>query len=165
MMEKVFLCPSREEREEGKAEPSRQCIHRQTAVVSTCSLCQPGSDFDDFPATYRLLSYSADCFYGCLTYLHRDVLLLAGFLWGEDIRDFFVRCGLAANGTLNGASVRPHAVLLDNNWNAFITETVPTGQDCPLKRKTHRTHLSEMLAEMPSKYTCIKGEESHNFTS
>lgn len=83
-------------------------------------------------------------------YLHRDIVFLAGFLWGEDIRDFFMRCGLAADGTLNGAPVRPHAVLFDNNWNAFITETVPTGQYCPLKKKTHRICLSEMLSKMPS---------------
>lgn len=113
-----------------------------------CSHCQT-----QIPITLLWL-----CFCMFLTYLHRDVLFLAGFLWGEDIRDFFVRRGLAANGTLNGASMRPHAVLLDNNWNAFITEAVPTGQHCPLKEKTHTTHLSEMPSEMPSNYTCIKGD-------
>lgn len=43
--------------------------------------------------------------------------------------------GLAADGTPDGAAVRPHAVLLDDDRNTFITETVSTRQYCPLQRK------------------------------
>jgi hypothetical protein len=106
-------------------------------VVSTHSLCQlfwlsffPCSDTGSYYIALTMLLSVLD-----LRYLHRDVLLLACFLWGEDIWDFFVWCGLAADGTFDGASVRPDAVLFNNNWSALITEAVPTGQHCPLKKK------------------------------
>ena len=46
-----------------------------------------------------------------------------------------MRGGLAADGTLDGASVRPHAVLLDDNRSAFVAEAVPAGQDRPLQKE------------------------------
>lgn len=47
-------------------------------------------------------------------------------------------CGLPANGTFNGAAAGANAVLLDDDCNALITETVSTRQHCPLctKQKT-----------------------------
>lgn len=116
-------------------------VSRETTVVPTHA--QPYSDFDFLISLNSLLHVLN------LLHLHRDVLFLAGFLRGEDIRDFFVRCVLAADGTLNGASVGAHAVLFDNNGNAFITETVPAGQDCPLGKKTQNI-LRELPPQMSS---------------
>lgn len=130
-----------QERVDGEAEAFGQCVHRQTTVVPTHA--QPYSDFD------FLIALTTPLHVLNLLHLHRDVLFLAGFLRGEDIRDFFVRRVLAADGTLNGASVGAHAVLFDNNGNAFITETVPTGQDCPLEKKTQNM-LRELLPKIPS---------------
>ena len=149
---KVFLCFSHTERKDGKAEAFGQCSYGQEqwfphghgaslVLILMLSLLVT----DSYCIALTMLLHVLN-----LLYLHRDVLFLAGFLWGEDVRDFFVRCGLAADGTLNGASVRPYAVLFNNNWDAFITEAVSTGQYCPLEKKTHGTHLSEMLSKMPS---------------
>lgn len=101
-----------------------------------------------------------DSYYTALTmhvlswlYLHRDVFFLAGLLWGEDIGDFLVRGGLAADSTLNGAPVRPHAVLLDNNWNALVTETVPARQYCPLRKKTQNVSQPDAIQDAFQKET------------
>lgn len=142
-----------------KADAFRQYTDRQTIVVSTYSLCQPCSNFDVFSLP------NTDTYYIVLPvlppnlnllYLYRDVLFLSGFLWSTDIWYFFVWRGLAADGTRYGSSMRPHAVLFDNNWNAFITETVPTGQYWPLKKKTHRRRVSEMPWKMTYTYKYVK---------
>lgn len=124
-------------------------IYGPTREVSTRSPCQPVlMPMLSLPDTDSCYTALTRCLHVLnLLYLHRDVLFLVGFLWGEDVRDFLVRRVLAADGTLNGASVRPHAVLLDNNWDALIAETVPTCQDCPLKKKKHREHASVRCAQ------------------
>lgn len=139
MFEKAFLPSSHIESVDGKAEAFRLYSYRQKqwSLHIHCAglvliLMLSWSDTDSYYIALTMLPHVLNLFY-----LHRDVFFLAGFLGGEDIRDFFVRSGLAADGTLNGASVRPHAVLFNNNWNALITETVSTGQYCPLKEKTH----------------------------
>lgn len=152
MFGKAFLPSSHIESVDGKAEAFGQCSYRQkqwllhihcAGLVLTLMVSLSGTD--SYYIALTMLPHVLN-----LLYLHRNVFFLAGFLWGEDIRDLFVRCGLAADGTLNGASMRPHTVLLNNNWNALVTETVSTGQYCPLKKKTHRIYLSEVLSKMPS---------------
>lgn len=49
-------------------------------------------------------------------------------------------CGLPANGTFNGAAAGANAVLLDDDCNALITETVSTRQHCPLCTKQKPKH-------------------------
>lgn len=68
-------------------------------------------------------------------YLDRNVLVLAGWLSGEHIRDLSVWCGLPTNGTFDGSPPWPEAVLLHNDRNTIIAEAVTAGQNCPLGKR------------------------------
>ena len=70
-------------------------------------------------------------------YLDRDVCPLVVCLGGEDIGDLCVGRGLSADGTLDGSPprARPHAVLLDDDGDALVTETVTAGQHRPLEQR------------------------------
>ncbi len=74
---------------------------------------------------------------GIVSDLHRDVLPLVGTLSGEHIRDFWMWSGLSAYGALYGSPSIAEAVLLHDDSDALITETVSTGQYGPLTIKTH----------------------------
>lgn len=114
-----------------KAAASRQCVQWTVVSKTHCVKvieCFPSSDTNCCGTALTVCVFD-------LLYLYRDVIFLVCFLWGEDIGDVFVWCGLAADSTLDGASMRPHTVLFNYNRRAFITEAVSTGQHCPLRRK------------------------------
>lgn len=73
------------------------------------------------------------------THLDRNIILLICSFCSEDIRYFFMRCRLPANGTFNWAAAGANAVLLDDDCYALITKTVSTRQHCPLCRKWKET--------------------------
>lgn len=70
-----------------------------------------------------------------MIYLDRYVLVLTGWLGGEDVGDLSVRRGLPTNGTLDGPSPRAHTVMLHNDCDALIAEAVATGQHSPLGKR------------------------------
>lgn len=70
-----------------------------------------------------------------LIYHDRYVLVLTGRLSGEDVGDLSVRRGLSTNGTFDGPSPRAHTVMLHDDCNALIAETVAAGQHGPLGKR------------------------------
>lgn len=85
-----------------------------------------------------------------LTNLHRDVLVLAGRLRGEHVRDFGVRCALPADGAVDGASPRAHAILLKDDGDALVAEAVAARQHRPL---TNQRRKKKKMAEVHEKKT------------
>lgn len=73
-----------------------------------------------------------------LTDLDGYVLVLAGRLGGEHVGDLSVRRGLPTNGAFDGSPPRAHAVLLHNDGDALVAETVAAGQHCPLEKRVRR---------------------------
>lgn len=72
---------------------------------------------------------------GIASDLHRDILPLVGTLSGEHIWNLWMWSGLSAYGALYGSPSIANAVLLYNDGDAPVTETVSTGQYSPLSIK------------------------------
>ena len=85
-----------------------------------------------------------------MTDLDGDVLVAAGGLAGEHVGDLGVRRGLPADGALDGAAPRAHAVLLHDDGDALVAEAVAARQHRPLgpRGEAKQTHCySETLAK------------------
>lgn len=59
-----------------------------------------------------------------------------------------MRCRLPADGALDGAAPRAHAVLLHDDGDAAVAEAVAAGQHRPLEdRETEAAFLFEIFAK------------------
>lgn len=82
-----------------------------------------------------------------VTDFDRNFLALVCSLGGEDVGNFSVGSGLSADSTLDSFLSIANTVLLDNNGDALIAETVSTGEYSPLSN-TNTQLLTQTQAHM-----------------
>lgn len=87
----------------------------------------------------------------------RNFLALVCSLGGEDIGNLGVGSGLPADSTLYSFLSIANTVLLYNDGNALIAETVSTGENGPLSNTHTVTYMRKGVTsfQMHSYYKCV----------